>query len=299
MKGIILAGGAGTRLHPATKVVCKQLLAIYDKPMIHYPLSTLMLAGIREILIITTPNDIEKFKDLLGDGSQLGIELSYVAQENPRGLADAFIVGKDFIGSDSVCLVLGDNIFYGQGLRPILEESAKIKSGARIFGYYVNNPERYGVINFNSSGRPEALEEKPKIPKSNYAAVGLYFYDNSVIDIAKNVTPSKRGEIEITSINNEYLKRGQLDVRLLGRGYAWLDTGTPASMVDAANFVRLVEERQGKKISCLEEIAFISGYITKENLINIQEQYGDSSYGEYLKRVLSEQSKTPLTDLFC
>ncbi len=286
MKGIILAGGAGTRLHPTTKIICKQLLPVYDKPMIYYPLSALMLAGIREVLIISTPKDIDKFKDLFGSGAHLGLSIEYAVQQVPRGLADAFIVGEPFIGSDSVCLVLGDNIFYGDGLTGLLESAASGREGATIFGYYVKDPERYGIVEFDAKGKVLSLEEKPDRPKSNYAIVGLYFYDNGVVEIAKNIKPSARGEIEITDVNIEYLRRGKLRVELMGRGFAWLDTGTHESLCDAAQFVRTIEERQGLKISCVEEIAFRKGYITLEQMDALAESMKNSEYGQYLKRML-------------
>lgn len=290
MKGIILAGGSGTRLYPITHVMCKQLLPVYDKPMIYYPLSTLMLAGIRDILIISTPNDLPHFKGLLGDGSHLGISLSYKVQESPRGLADAFIVGEDFIGNDRVCLVLGDNIFYGHGLTGLLLEAAANESGATVFGYYVNDPERYGVVDFKSDGTVMSLEEKPKQPKSNYAVVGLYFYDNDVVSIAKSIKPSPRGELEITTVNNEYLRRGKLKVRIMHRGFAWLDTGTHDSMIDAAQFVKAIEDRQGLKIACIEEIAHQKGYITEAQLRTIAEPLRKSGYGEYLLKILKKDN---------
>ena len=287
MKGIILAGGAGTRLYPITHVVCKQLLPVYDKPMIHYPLSTLMLAGIRDILVISTPHDLPKFRQLLGDGSKIGVKFSYIVQEEPRGLADAFRIGKDFIGSDSVCLVLGDNIFFGHGLPEMLKSASAKKSGATVFGYYVRDPQRYGVVEFDGDGNVLSIEEKPERPKSNYAVVGLYFYDNDVIRFARDLQPSMRGELEITDINRAYLKEQRLRVQLLGRGFAWLDTGTHASLVDATQFVRTVEERQGLKISCVEEIAYHMGYITADNLRDLAKPLMKSGYGEYLLRVLS------------
>jgi len=286
MKGIILAGGAGTRLYPITHVACKQLLPVYDKPMIYYPLSTLMMAGIRDILIISTPDDIPAFKKLLGDGSDLGISLSYKIQEKPRGLADAFIVGEEFIGNKHVCLILGDNIFYGHGLYQFLKRSVAKKEGATVFGYFVNDPERYGVVEFDKDGKAISIEEKPKHPKSNYAVVGLYFYDNSVVEIAKNIKPSARGEIEITDVNNEYLRRGKLRVEVLGRGFAWLDTGTHASMIDAALFVKTIEERQGLKVACIEEVAYKMGFIDKDQLKKIAEPLRKSGYGEYLLKIM-------------
>jgi glucose-1-phosphate thymidylyltransferase len=289
MKGIILAGGAGTRLFPVTQVVCKQLLPVYDKPMIYYPLSTLMLAGIKDILIISTPQDLPRFEALLGDGRRLGIRLSYKVQEVPNGLAQAFVLGKEFIGKDSVCLVLGDNIFYGQGFSKTLQASAELTSGARVFGYYVNDPERYGVAEFDRDHRVLSIEEKPKAPKSNYAVVGLYFYDNEVIRIAEELKPSPRGEYEITDVNREYLKRGALTVEVLGRGFAWLDTGTHASLADAGNFVKTVEDRQGLKIACLEEIAYRMGHIDLAGLDALAESLKKSTYGEYLVKIVAEE----------
>lgn len=289
MKGIILAGGSGTRLYPATETVCKQLLPVYDKPMIYYPLSTLMLAGINEVLIISTPEDTSRFESLLGDGSALGMSLSYKIQDAPNGLAEAFIIGSGFIGSDSVCLVLGDNIFYGHKLSAMLQKAAKLESGAEVFGYYVQDPDRYGVVEFDKSGKAISLEEKPKSPKSNYAVVGLYFYDNSVVEIAKNVKPSHRGEIEITTINQEYLKRGDLKVSVMGRGHAWLDTGTHDSLLEASNYVKLIEDRQGLKIACIEEIAFRMGFIDKKQLLVLADKYKKNNYGKYLT-MISEES---------
>jgi glucose-1-phosphate thymidylyltransferase len=286
MKGIILAGGSGTRLYPITQVMCKQLLPVYDKPMIYYPLSTLMLAGIRDILIISTPQDLPMFKKHFGDGSQLGLSLSYKVQEVPRGLADAFIVGEEFIGDDNVCMILGDNIFYGHGLPEMLQEASSKEKGATVFGYYVNDPERYGIVEFDKDRNVVSIEEKPKQPKSNYAVVGLYFYDNSVVDIAKSIKPSARGEIEITDVNKTYLERGELTVKLMGRGYAWLDTGTYDSMLDAVNFIRTVEKRQGLKISCIEEIAYYKGYIDAEQLRNLAQPLLKSGYGEYLLKLI-------------
>jgi glucose-1-phosphate thymidylyltransferase len=289
MKGIILAGGAGTRLFPVTQVVCKQLLPVYDKPMIYYPLSTLMLAGIKDILIISTPQDLPRFEALLGDGKRLGIRLSYKVQEVPNGLAQAFVLGKEFIGKDSVCLVLGDNIFYGQGFSKTLQASSELTSGARVFGYYVNDPERYGVAEFDREHRVLSIEEKPKVPKSNYAVVGLYFYDNEVIRIAEELKPSARGEYEITDVNKEYLRRGRLTVELLGRGFAWLDTGTHASLAEAGNFVKTVEDRQGLKIACLEEIAYRMGFIDLAGLDALAESLKKSTYGEYLVKLVAEE----------
>jgi glucose-1-phosphate thymidylyltransferase len=286
MKGIILAGGAGTRLYPATKVVCKQLLPVFDRPMIYYPLSTLMLAGIKDILIISTPVDTPKFQELLGDGNQLGISISYKIQDKPRGLADAFIVGEEFIGNNNVCLILGDNIFYGHGLPELLQEAALPKKGATVFGYYVRDPERYGVVEFDKDKRAISIEEKPQKPKSNYAVVGLYFYDNDVIQIAKSLKPSPRGEIEITDINRIYLERGDLQVKIMGRGFAWLDTGTHASMIDASMYVKMIEDRQNLKIACIEEIAYNMGFITAEQLKNLSEPLLKSGYGEYLLKLL-------------
>ena len=286
IKGIILAGGAGTRLFPITRVICKQLLPIYDKPMIYYPLSTLMLAGIREILVISTPLDLPKFRELFGDGSSLGLSFSYAEQQAPRGLAEAFVIGERFIGGDRVCLVLGDNIFYGHDLPRILSEAAGRESGATVFGYYVRDPERYGVVEFDGQGRVISIMEKPKAPKSNYAVVGLYFFDNDVVRVAKNVKPSWRGELEITDVNNAYLAGGNLRVMLMGRGYAWLDTGTHDSLADATQFVKTIEDRQGLKVACVEEISYRMGYIDAEMLSRIAEPLKKSGYGEYLLNLL-------------
>lgn len=285
MKGIILAGGSGTRLYPLTKAISKQIMPVYDKPMIYYPLSTLMLAGIKEVMIISTPRDLPVFEDLLGDGSQLGMSLTYAIQEQPRGLADAFIIGADFIGTDSVALVLGDNIFYGQSFSRVLKEAASREKGATIFGYYVRDPREYGVVEFDENGKALSIEEKPEHPKSNYAVPGLYFYDNDVVEIARHVKPSARGEIEITSINNEYLRRGTLQVETMGRGFAWLDTGNHDSLLDAADFVSAVQKRQGMYISCIEEIAYKRGFISKEQLLKLAEPLMKTDYGKYLVEV--------------
>ena len=285
MKGIILAGGSGTRLYPLTKAVSKQIMPVYDKPMIYYPLSTLMLAGIREVLVISTPRDVPVFRDLLGDGSQLGMRIEYAVQEEPRGLADAFIIGESFIGEDRVALVLGDNIFYGQAFTPILKEVVSREIGATIFGYYVKDPREYGVVEFDDDFNVLSLEEKPEHPKSNYAVPGLYFYDNDVVEIAKHIQPSARGEIEITSVNNEYLRRGKLKVQLLGRGFAWLDTGNCSALMEAANFVESFQNRQGLYISCIEEIAYKRGFITKEQLLKLADPMLKTPYGQYLQDV--------------
>lgn len=286
MKGIILAGGAGTRLYPVTLPVCKQLLPIYDKPMIYYPLSILMFADIRDILIISTPKDTPRIKELFGDGGSIGLNVSYQVQAEPRGLAEAFILGKKFIGSDSVALVLGDNIFYGARLPRLMNDMAREVSGATVFGYYVKDPERYGVVDFDSDGTVLSIEEKPKKPKSNYAVAGLYFYDNRVVAIAENLEPSSRGELEITDVNKQYLDWGELNVQIMGRGYAWLDTGTLDSMVDAINFVKTIEDRQGLKIACIEEIAWRMKFINDSQLRNIGEALSNSPYGQYLINLL-------------
>lgn len=285
MKGIILAGGSGTRLYPLTKAVSKQIMPVYDKPMIYYPLSTLMLAGIREILIISTPRDLPAFQELFGTGEQLGLSMSYAVQETPRGLADAFLIGADFIGNDSVALVLGDNIFYGQSFSRVLRQAAEREKGATIFGYFVRDPREYGVVEFDENGKALSIEEKPEHPKSNYAVPGLYFYGNDVVEIARNVKPSARGEIEITSINNEYLRRGTLMVETLGRGFAWLDTGNHDALLDAADFVAAVQKRQGMYISCIEEIAFRRGFISREQLLKLAEPLMKTNYGKYLVEV--------------
>lgn len=288
MKGIILAGGSGTRLYPLTKAISKQIMPVYDKPMIYYPLSTLMLAGIRDVLIISTPRDISTFEELFKDGSQLGMSFSYAVQEYPRGLADAFIIGADFIGNDSVALVLGDNIFYGQSFSKLLlstAERTEKEAGATIFGYYVRDPREYGVVEFDKDGKAVSIEEKPKNPKSNYAVPGLYFYDNDVVEIAKNVKPSQRGEIEITSVNNEYLNRGILHVETMGRGFAWLDTGNHDALLEAANYVATIQKRQGLYVSCIEEIAYKRGFIDKQQLIRLAEPLMKTDYGKYLIEV--------------
>ena len=291
MKGIILAGGSGTRLYPITLSVCKQLLPVYDKPMIYYPLSILMLAGIREILIISTPQDLPRFRDLFGDGSQLGLKFSYVEQPKPNGLAEAFLLGESFIGNDDVCLILGDNIFYGQGLTGLLRKTVqeiKTKGGATVFGYYVQDPERYGIVEFDKKGKVLSIEEKPKTPRSNFAVTGLYFYDNNVVKIAKKVKPSKRGELEITDVNKAYLKKKTLHVELFGRGFAWLDTGTHDSLMDAGEFIATIEKRQGLKIACVEEIAYRLGYISADQLRNHMRKFKSNGYSEYLRSVLKQ-----------
>jgi len=287
-KGIILAGGKATRLYPVTKSISKQLLPVYDKPMVYYPLSVLMLAGIKDILIISTPDALPQFKALLGDGSDIGINIQYARQDQPRGLADAFIVGRDFIGKDNVALVLGDNIFFGHGLNEVLKEAIAAKNGATVFGYYVKDPERYGVVYFDKNHKALSIEEKPLKPKSNWAVTGLYFYDNKVVDIARNIKPSKRGEIEITDINNVYLKGKKLKVKLLGRGYAWLDTGTCDSLIDASIFIKTIEDRQGLKIGCIEEVAYRMGFIGAKEIKNIAAGFR-SSYGDYLLDIIKEK----------
>jgi glucose-1-phosphate thymidylyltransferase len=298
MKGIILAGGSGTRLYPITRGVCKQLLPIYDKPMIYYPLSALMLAGIRDILIISTPLDLPRFRDVFGDGSDLGLRFSYAEQERPNGLAEAFLIGENFIGSHPVCLVLGDNIFYGHGLMELLKNAVcEVSSagGATVFGYYVKDPERYGIVEFDDTGKVLSVEEKPKQPRSRYAVTGLYFYDNDVVGIAKQIRPSARGELEITDVNNIYLKQGRLRVKLMGRGYAWLDTGTHESLLEAGEFIATIERRQGLKMACIEEIAFRLGYIGRDRLLKAAADHSKNAYGEYL-RMVAEQAEQGVPD---
>jgi glucose-1-phosphate thymidylyltransferase len=289
MKGIILAGGAGTRLYPITRSISKQILPVYDKPMIYYPLSVLMLGGIREILVISTPSDIHLYQELLGDGSCIGLDISYKIQPSPDGLAQAFILGEEFIGNDNVCMILGDNIFYGYNFREILEDAAEIKDGAMVFGYYVNDPERYGVVEFDESGKVFSIEEKPEKPKSNYAVTGLYFYSNDVVVKAKNLSPSKRGELEITDLNRIYLNEERLKVKLLGRGFAWLDTGTHDSLLQASNFIATIEQRQGLKVSCVEEIAFKKGYIDRDQLMELAKPMSKNQYGQYLMKLAGNQ----------
>lgn len=289
MKGIILAGGSGTRLYPLTKSISKQIIPIYDKPMIYYPLSVLMLSGIREILIISTPKDIHLYEDLLGDGSNYGLSLSYEIQPAPEGLAQAFLIGENFIGSDNVCLILGDNIYYGHGFGSTVEEAATLQDGALVFGYYVNDPERYGVVEFDNSGKVLSIEEKPTVPKSNFAVTGLYYYGNDVVEKAKKLKPSARGELEITDLNKLYLTENKLNVKLLGRGIAWLDTGTHESLLQASNFIATIERRQGLKVSCIEEIAYKKGYINKDQLIKLADPLAKNQYGQYLLRIADEK----------
>jgi len=291
MKGIILAGGSGTRLNPLTKAISKQLIPVYDKPMIYYPLSTLMLAGIKEILIISTPQDLPKFRELFGDGQRVGLKISYKEQPKPEGIAQAFIIGEEFIGEDSACLILGDNIFYGHSLSLTLQKMTRLESGACIFGYWVSDPQRYGIVEFNEDNEVISIEEKPKVPKSKYAVPGLYFYDNEVVDIAKNMKPSARGELEITDVNLTYLEKGNLKVELLGRGYAWLDTGTPDSLLDASNYIATMERRQGLKIGCIEEVAFRMGYVDKNQFEGVIERLPVNDYRKYLEMILKEEKK--------
>ncbi len=292
MKGIVLAGGAGTRLYPITRSISKQIIPVYDKPMIYYPLSVLMLAGIREILIISTPTDIHLYEDLFGSGEQLGLKISYKIQPSPDGLSQAFILGEEFIGDDSVCMILGDNIFYGYNFRSILESAASLEDGAVVFGYYVNDPERYGVVEFDDAGKVVSIEEKPEKPRSNYAVTGLYFYSNDVVRKAKSLKPSARGELEITDLNRLYLEEDRLNVRLLGRGFAWLDTGTFDSLLQASNYIATIEQRQGLKISCIEEIAFKKGFISREQLLRLAEPLKKNQYGQYLLRLAADQIKS-------